>query len=161
MNSLNVALLQIYPHGSNLDQNLAKGLEYCYKAKEMNADIVLFPEMWSIGYKLNSDGAEQEHLAIEIDSPFLDAFRKVAAELEMAIAITYLQKWEPKPRNVVSLIDRHGNIVMTYAKVHTCDFRFEEVNLTPGDDFYVAALDTQLGPVNIGLMICMEILGTG
>lgn len=31
--------------------------------------------------------------------------------------------------------------MLTYAKVHTCDFDVER-NLTPGDDFYVAELDT-------------------
>jgi N-carbamoylputrescine amidase len=35
----------------------------------------------------------------------------------MAIAITYLEAHEPAPRNVVSLIDRHGEIVLRYAKV--------------------------------------------
>jgi predicted amidohydrolase len=73
----------------------------------------------------------------------------------MAIALTYLEKWPGLPRNSMSLIDRHGEIVMTYAKVHTCDFS-EECHFTPGDDFYVCVLDTRLGPVKIGAMICYD-----
>ena len=46
--NLKVALLQIAPENT-LEQNLKKGLEYCGKAKQMNADIALFPEMWSTG----------------------------------------------------------------------------------------------------------------
>jgi predicted amidohydrolase len=70
----------------------------------------------------------------------------------MAIALTYLERWDGAPRNSVSLIDRHGEIVMTYAKVHTCDFDKEAV-CTPGDDFYVCTLDTDGGDVKIGELI--------
>jgi predicted amidohydrolase len=73
----------------------------------------------------------------------------------MAIAITYLERWPGAPRNSVSLIDRHGEIVMTYAKVHTCDFDLEAA-CTPGDDFYVCALDTDQGDVRVGAMICFD-----
>ena len=40
----------------------------------------------------------------------------------MAIALTYLERWPGGPRNTVLLIDRYGEMVLTYAKVHTCDF---------------------------------------
>ena len=72
-----------------------------------------------------------------------------------AIALTYLEQWPGSPRNVLSLIDRHGEITFTYAKVHTCDFDVEGA-LTPGDDFYVETLDTRSGPVKIGAMICFD-----
>jgi N-carbamoylputrescine amidase len=56
----------------------------------------------------------------------------------------------------VSLIDRHGRIAFTYAKVHTCDFDLPERALTPGEDFHVAALDTAAGEVVVGAMICYD-----
>jgi N-carbamoylputrescine amidase len=43
-----VALLQILPHGNDQQKNLEKGIEYCNKAKELGADLVLFPELWNI-----------------------------------------------------------------------------------------------------------------
>jgi N-carbamoylputrescine amidase len=45
--------------------------------------------------------------------------------------------------------------VLTYAKVHTCDFGMEAA-LTPGDGFRVADLDTRAGTVRVGLMICYD-----
>lgn len=48
MSILRIALLQISPCGGT-EANLVKGLECCRKAKEMGADIALFPEMWSNG----------------------------------------------------------------------------------------------------------------
>jgi N-carbamoylputrescine amidase len=74
----------------------------------------------------------------------------------MAIALTYLERWSGPPRNTVSLIDRHGRLALTYAKVHTCAFDLPEVALTPGDRFEVCALDTAAGEVMIGAMICYD-----
>lgn len=42
-----VALLQLRSHGWHQEANLAKGLEACRRAKELGADIALFPEMWN------------------------------------------------------------------------------------------------------------------
>ena len=50
MSILRIALLQISPCGGT-EANLVKGLECCRKAKKMGADIALFPEMWSNGYR--------------------------------------------------------------------------------------------------------------
>jgi predicted amidohydrolase len=46
-------------------------------------------------------------------------------------------------------------MLMTYAKVHTCDFD-REACLTPGDGFHVCRLDTAEGEVTIGAMICFD-----
>lgn len=74
----------------------------------------------------------------------------------MAILITYLEKRAKEFRNSATLFDRHGTEVMTYAKVHTLDFFKTEVFLTPGENFYVANLDTRAGPVRTGIMICYD-----
>ncbi|HEY2957654.1 MAG TPA: carbon-nitrogen hydrolase family protein [Actinomycetota bacterium] len=94
--------------------------------------------------------------AIGRDDDFVVRFQTLAAELDMAIALTYLERWPGAPRNSVSLIDRHGRIAFTYAKVHTCDFDLPEGALTPGEDFHVAALDTAAGEVVVGAMICYD-----
>ena len=57
MNNLKVALLQLMPEDT-LDGNQQKGFKYCRKAKEMGADIALFPEMWSVGYNIPEDISE-------------------------------------------------------------------------------------------------------
>lgn len=154
MNSLKVALLQLMPEGT-LDGNIQKGLKYCIKSKEMGADIALFPEMWSIGYNIPDDIDELKGSAVAADSEFVNSFGKLAKELSMAIGITFLEKYDPLPRNTLCLFDRHGRKVLTYAKVHTCDFDVE-CKLTAGDDFFVADLDTQQGSVKIGAMICYD-----
>ena len=186
MSMLQVALLQMAAAGLDQEANLAKGEEYCRQARQMGADIALFPEMWNIGYTsycVEDDNAasdlwraperwikgepdsfeamreERERWqarAVGRDSAYINHFRGLARELEMAIAITYLEAYPAAPRNTVSLIDRHGEIVLTYAKVHTCAFGMMEAALMAGHDFSVAMLDTAQGPVQVGAMICYD-----
>ena len=159
-NSLTIALLQMTAHGVDQAANCRKGEAFCRRAAALGADVALFPEMWNIGYSFfdradpRAEAAWQES-AIDADDPFVHHFRALSAELDMAIALTYLERWPGKPRNSVALIDRHGEIVLIYAKVHTCAFAAEAA-LTPGDDFPVAKLDTRAGEVNIGAMICYD-----
>lgn len=154
MNNIRVALLQIMPTGT-LEGNLEKGLNYCRQAKELDADIALFPEMWSCGYKIPEDIEELKALAIDKNSTFISEYKKLAKELNMAIGITFLESYEPFPRNTICLIDRFGNEVYTYAKVHTCDFG-DECRLTPGEEFYIGELNTDKGNVKVGSMICYD-----
>lgn len=182
VNHVTVALLQMTPNGNDQEANRVKGDVFCRRAHAIGADIALFPEMWNIGYTPYAPWNElpevwkapelwtPEAAAIRVseeviarwqmqaigrEDPFIVHFRGLAKELGMAIAITYLEKWDGVPRNTVSLIDRHGEIVMTYAKVHTCIFSME-CACTPGDDFYVCTLDTAHGPVKVGAMICYD-----
>ena len=154
MDGLKIALLQLMP-GKNIEDNLKKGAEYCARAKEMGADIALFPEMWSVGYYIPEDIEELERLSVSADGEFVSEFGRLAATLDMAIGITFLEKYDKAPRNTLCLFDRFGNKALTYAKVHTCDFG-DERRLTPGDDFCVAELDVGRGTVKIGAMICYD-----
>jgi len=161
MTIIKIALLQMV--GSKFDQeaSLVKGEAYCRNACEMGADVALFPEMWNIGYTFfdaKESGSKERWLeqAIEAQSRYVKHFQSLARELDMAIALTYLERWPGAPRNSVSLIDRRGQILITYAKVHTCEWDDGEGACTSGDDFYVADLDTKPGLVKIGLMICFD-----
>ena len=151
---LKIALLQIMPAGS-LQGNLEKGLDACVRAKKMGADIALFPEMWSCGYSIPEDICELKQLSISENSDFVCEFQNLAKNLKIAIGITFLETSEPLPKNTIMLFDCHGKLALKYSKVHTCDFG-EEARLSAGDDFYVADIETGIGIVKIGSMICFD-----
>ncbi|MBO4866776.1 MAG: carbon-nitrogen hydrolase family protein [Ruminococcus sp.] len=155
MSKLKVALLQLTPTGT-LSGNLEKGIAACRKAKSQGADIALFPEMFSIGYDIYDPPAEEwTARAIPADDDFVQSFGRLSAELDMAIGITFLEKHDPKPLNTLILFDRRGRQAMKYSKVHTCDFS-AEVALSSGDGFHVCDLDTAVGTVKVGAMICFD-----
>lgn len=158
---LRVALLQMDAGGADVEANAETAEAHCRRAKELDADIALMPEMFSVGYRFPRDlGVSVEEwarLAQPADGPFVRRFAGLARELEMAIAVTYLEGSPnaPQPRNVVTLLDRRGASALTYAKVHLCAFD-AEIDLAPGDGFRVAELDTRVGPVRVGAMICYD-----
>lgn len=154
MKHLKIALCQLAPTGS-LTGNQEKGIAACRKAKEMGADIALFPEMWSVGYDIPEDITKLKNSAVPADGEFVKVFGRLAEELGMAIGITFLESFEPLPRNSLCLFDRFGQKVLSYSKVHTCVFG-DECRLTPGESFSVAELDTAVGKVKVGAMICYD-----
>lgn len=156
---IKIALLQIKAILNDQEANLRIGDQYCQRAAALDVDIALFPEMWNIGYspcpKDPKGKTQWQSQAIGRNSPFVTHFKQLAKELEIAIALTYLEQCKGAPRNSVMLIDRHGNEVLTYAKIHTCDFGMDFA-LSPGEDFYVCTLDTKQGPLQVGAMICYD-----
>ena len=154
---LSIAFLQLLPEGS-LQENLNKGVAACREAKERGADIVLFPEMWSTGYRFPHDMKALHELAISEESMFIKRFSETAAKLDMAIAITFLEEHQPKPKNTVCLFDRHGKLVYRYSKVHICDFGEEDDEgvLDAGEVFLTRDLDTRKGSIKVGSMICYD-----
>ncbi len=150
---LNIALLQISPHESTQD-NLIVGLSACERARQHGADLVLFPELWQVGYQKELFISED---AINRENDFVKSFCAKARELKMAIAVTYLGKTASKPTNTVVLIDRTGTIILEYAKVHLCDFLGgSDCALSAGKDFLVAQLQYAGGTVCVGAMICFD-----
>lgn len=157
MSKLTIALLQISPC-SSLKENLTKGINACLAAKLGGADIALFPQMYSNGYDIYDrkfDDWKQE--AITLNDDFVLTFQELSKQLNMAIGLTLLEKisYSQYPQNTLVLFDRKGRRVLTYAKVHTCDFDVERY-LSSGEDFYVCDLDTDCGTVKVGAMICYD-----
>ena len=152
--NLKIALLQLLP-GDSIEKQFQKGKEACEKAKAMDADIALFPEMWSDGYAIPQDEMAINNLSITADDDFIQKFSRLAAELQMAIGITFLERHDPKPLNSIILFDRCGKEALHYAKVHTCAFDLEKM-LSSGEDFFVADLNIGRDTVRIGSMICFD-----
>jgi predicted amidohydrolase len=116
--------------------------------------------MWNIGYSFfdaNQPLQRQrwQEKAIDKQHTFFQHFVELARSLYMAIGLTYLERWDGKPRNTITLIDRYGQTPLTYAKVHTCAWD-AEAELTPGQEFPVCNLDTAVGEVKVGAMICFD-----
>ncbi len=154
MSSFIIALLQL-TSCPTAEENLAKGLRACEQAKELGADLALFPEMWQVGY---DERFMSMQYAIDLDDDFIQQFRTHAKKLQMAIAITYLGKGIAKPTNCLVIFDMQGEIILNYAKVHTCSFEdgYECGLLEAGNEFKVAQLQFASGNVQLGAMICFD-----
>src|SRR5438477_6276001 len=102
-----IALLQIAAFRDDQEKNLAKGDQACREANALGADLAVFPELWNIGATLSPPDPEGRGRwiasAVDQESIFFQTFVSLARELEMNIAVTYLQAHHPLPRNTVSI----------------------------------------------------------
>ncbi len=159
--TLTIALIQVEPQGADQQANAERVIPLIRQAAREGADIALTPEMLNIGYT-GFEGTDPQAIAawrrqaVATDGPWVQQFARMASEWGIAIGVGYLQRWPRAPRNSVTLFDRTGREVFTYAKVHTCDFCNFEASCTPGRDWYVEPLNTRHGTVMVGAMICYD-----
>lgn len=130
-------------------------------AKEDRADIVVFPEMYSNGHASfdPNDSQSREHwkeTAEPLDGSYIDQFRQLASASGLYIVTTLLEAANPKPFNSALLIDPKGEILLHHRKVHICDFDVPELACGRGHEFRSTEIRTSAGPVQVGMMICMD-----
>lgn len=176
MNILKVALLQMKGVALDINKNTAIADHYSREAAKCGAHLAVFPEMFNIAYPdIVADPRQHWHevafqgkepdmklieqyrsYAIEDDHPFILHFRELAKSLHMAIAVTYMSRGKQAPRNTVLVIDRHGRDVIKYSKIHLFAPNLIDAICEPGEELFVSELDTQVGSIKLGTLICAD-----
>lgn len=116
-------------------------------AAEEGADLLLLPECFITGYHLPIGNQD----ALAEDDESLVKIRKACRELGVGVVATAFTRGEVKPQNSAFVIDKDGEVLMKYSKVHTCDFA-DECRLEPGREFNVC----DFHGVKLGVMICYD-----
>lgn len=166
MKKCKVALVQYDTKEPDLDRNTETALRLIREASEAGADLVLFPECFLSSYSAPDicekllPVSEIEHdpefrkwcerALTEEDEHFLSVTR-LAAERKIGVVITGFSKGKQYPQNTAWIIDRDGNVILKYSKVHTCDFDWERY-LESGEEFPVCQFDG----ITVGCMICYD-----
>lgn len=156
---IKIALLQISA-GKTVSENFEIAKINIGKAVQGGADIILFPELWNVGYdspdeyRLGKD--EWGKSAFYVGDSEFSKYQEIAKHFEVAILLPFLEKdSEGNFYNSASLIDCTGKIILNYRKVHTVDKAWE-ILFKPGENFPVVSLNTKKGMIKIGCMICYD-----
>jgi len=157
-NKIKIAHLQIFAFNNNIEENMQKAELYFRKADSIGADLAVLPEMYSIGCGYDEPANIEDWLsqAISMDHPFINHFVALAKELDMAIAVTFLEKENREYYNSVCVIDRSGEICLNHRKVHLWEPSLVEAVCTSGKEFDVCNLNTKNGTFKLGAMICAD-----
>lgn len=142
-----LAILQMRSEKRAYDKNTNTIIDYMKTASENNADMLLLPECFITGYDLTVTNDN----ALSDDDNRIKKLCDTARELGIGIVATALTKGKTKPQNSAFVINKNGEILMKYSKVHTCDFA-DEKSLESGEEFKVCDCDG----VKIGIMICYD-----
>ncbi len=139
------AILQMRSRYRETESNISIVIDRMKEAASNQADLLLLPECFITGYDLTIDQASA------VTQEDLRPICRKAEELGIGVVATAIAKGRRKPQNAAFVIDRKGDILMKYAKVHTCDFADEKA-LEPGNEFRVC----DFGGVKLGVMICYD-----
>ena len=130
-----------------LERNTQTVLTAMKYAAAQGADLLLLPECFLTGYRFPVGNDD----ALADDDAHLTRLRAAARENGVGVVATAFTKGRQKPRNSAFVIDKTGNVLMKYSKVHTCDFSDEQC-LESGDEFLVC----DFHGVKLGVMICYD-----
>ena len=142
-----VAVLQKRSFANETAKNIDTVIANMERAAGNNADILLLPECFITGYGLPVENGN----ALADNSELINRLRTAAQKLQTGIVATAFTQGRARPQNSAFIIDKSGNILMKYSKVHTCDFADERC-LESGNEFKVC----DFYGVKIGVMICYD-----
>jgi omega-amidase len=148
---MKIAVAQISCSLGDPEANLLKVRDFCRRAKETGAELIVFPEMTDTGYSMPVIRAHANHW----NSGFVPGLRETARELSIAIVCGVSERDDSSIYNSQVLIDSHGNNPAKYRKVHLYAVApiEEQTCFAPGDGFASFAL----GDLRFGFSICYDL----
>ena len=135
---MKIALVQMEVLEKNKAGNVQKACELLRQAAP-NCDVAVLPEIWTTGYSLGHLSKEADYL----NGTVVNELRQIAAENSCAIVAGSipLRKGDGNVYNTAITIDKNGEIVFCYSKVHLFSMFNEQRFFKPGNDFGVYELE--------------------
>lgn len=117
----------------------------------LNPDILVLPEMWTTAYTLT----ELETIIQELDTDIVLFLQGIAKKHKVnLVAGSIAVKENGKVYNRALVIDRHGELIYQYDKIHLVPMLKEHLYLDGGKE---AGTVFELDGYKMGLMICYDL----
>ncbi len=130
--------------------NLTNLLTSLQKALQEKPDIIIWPEMWNTCYDLT----RLAEIADKDGVPSIAPLKEFAAKNEVnLIAGSIADLRRGKAYNTTYVIDRLGNTVAAYSKIHLIGLMDEDRFITPGSELNLFSLDS----IPCGSIICYDL----
>ena len=147
-------IVQLEAVAGDIDKNISKIRMLLEKGKVENADLIVLPELWTIGWDCSSFNKSSEQLFSSRTYNFLKELSlKYKSNIIGGSAV--LRKENEKDRNTCIILDRNGNLIATYDKYHLFSHRGQSEGsfLQEGDS--AVLVNTDIG--KIGISVCYDI----
>lgn len=135
------------------EKSIAKAEKLVRQAAAGGANVILLPELFENWYFCQERRYDSYKLASTADeNPAVRHFRKVAAELGIAMPISFYEQDGNVLYNSIAMIDADGSVMGVYRKTHIPDDHFyqEKFYFTPGGTGF-KVWDTRFGKIGVGI----------
>ena len=148
---MKIAVAQISWSLGDSEANLAKVHDLSRTAKDVGAELIVFPEMTDTGYSMSVIQKYAGHWK----SGFVPGLEEIASELSIAIVSGVSERDGSSIYNSQVLVDAKGDIVAKYRKTHLYAVApvEEQTCFAPGDSF----ASFELGELRFGFSICYDL----
>ena len=152
MAKMKLALVQFQSVLGDVEASMARALPMIDEAAAAGANMVVFPELFTTGYHLDTVGPRMTELAEPIDGPTVRALQEAARKNHVYIVapIALLHGLSGVPYNSAVFINSDGTVQGSFDKVHL--WALERFYFRAGHEFPV--FDTEFGKV--GIMVCYD-----
>ncbi|WP_163123084.1 NAD+ synthase [Acinetobacter portensis] len=111
MKSFKIALAQFSPEIGNIDANVQKMIEQVNEAKKQNAELIVFPELSTIGYP-----AEDLILRPSLTKRSENAFKALSKVKDIVMVFGFVNQTEDGQRYNAAAVMKDGQILGIYNK---------------------------------------------
>lgn len=111
MKSYKIALSQFSPYVGNIELNVQRMIEQANQAKKQNADIIVFPELSTIGYP-----AEDLLLRPSLTKRTAQAFEQLASVKDIVMVFGFVNNTEDGQRYNSAAVMKDGQVLGVYNK---------------------------------------------
>lgn len=128
---MKIALAQTKIEWENKNINYDVAKRYITNAKKESVDLIFFPEMSFTGFSMNIEAtAESNFETIERIKEFSNSYA-------MAIGFGWVKKCGEYAENHYTVIDKRGDVLSDYIKIHPFSYSGEDSFFKAGDDIRV------------------------
>jgi predicted amidohydrolase len=148
---MKIAVAQISCSLGDPEANLVKVRDFARRAKELGAELIVFPEMTDTGYSMPVIRAHANHW----NSGFVPGLQETARDLSIAIISGVSERADSSIYNSQVFINSHGDIPAKYRKTHLYAVSpvEEQTCFAPGNCF----ASFELGGLGFGFSICYDL----
>lgn len=111
MKSFKIALAQFSPHIGNVESNVQKMIDQVNSAKKQNADLIIFPELATVGYP-----AEDLFLRPSLSKRTLQAFEQLSLVKDIVMVFGFVHQAEDGHRYNSAAVMKDGQVLGIYNK---------------------------------------------
>ncbi|NOZ20485.1 MAG: carbon-nitrogen hydrolase family protein [Planctomycetes bacterium] len=130
-------------------------LQLCREAAQQKIDLLCLPEIM-LQWGMPTNNETLAGLAFKVPGKEIVPFQDFARQNKMALCFSVLEKNKELVHNTAILIDKQGELVGKYRKVHLAQPLEIWWGVTPGNDFPVYELGRDCANAKVSMNICMD-----